>query len=128
MNVSGYSEREIKEIIESGLTGFVRKVEKFRKAGIPFHRPAAMTLQGRIKKKLLEKTNWYKQRPKGRGGFNPRKKKQIGNIISLNEKESPVSVMFCPQTPDGELAKRLREADKKLAEVTHDEVKIVERA
>ena len=117
LNVSGYSEREIKEIIESGLTGFVRKVEKFRKAGIPFHRPAAMTLQGRIKKKLLEKTNWYKQRPKGRGGFNPRKKKQNGNKISLNEKEPPASVMFCPQTPDGELAKRLREADKKLAEL-----------
>ena len=60
LSVSGYSKREIKEIIESGLTGFVRKVERLRKAGIPFHRPASMTLQGRIRKKLLEKTNWYK--------------------------------------------------------------------
>ena len=64
LSVSGYSKREIKEIIESGLTGFVRKVERLRKAGIPFHRPASMTLQGRIRKKLLEKTNWYKSKPK----------------------------------------------------------------
>ena len=36
--------------------------------------------------------------------------------------------MFCPQTPHGELARRLREAEKKLKEVTRDAVKIVERA
>ena len=130
LSVSGYSKREIKEIIESGLTGFVRKVERLRKAGIPFHRPASMTLQGRIRKKLLEKTNWYKSKPKEKGGFDPRKRtsNQNGENKSLSEKEPPVSVMFCPQTPQGELAKRLREADKKLAEVTKDEVKIVERA
>ena len=128
LSISGYSEREIKEIIESGLTGFVRKVERLRKAGIPFHRPASMTLQGRIKKKLLEKTNWYKFKPKGKGGFQVRRTNRSGNNLSLSEKEPPVSVMFCPPTPQGELAKRLREADKKLAEVTKDEVKIVERA
>ena len=83
--------------------------------------------QGRIRKKLLEKTNWYKSKPKGKGGFDPRKRTSNQNGEN-SEKEPPVSVMFCPQTPQGELAKRLREADKKLAEVTKDEVKIVERA
>ena len=56
--------------------------------------------------------------------MNSRRKDPNGKNSSVSEKEPPVSVMFCPQTPQGELAKRLREADKKLAEVTKDEVKI----
>merc|ERR1711911_527563 len=128
LNVSGYSEKEIKEIIESGLTGFVRKVERLRKAGVPFHRPATTTLQSRIKKKLLEKTNWYKQKPKDKEGQNKKKKLSGKVATSLEDENTPVSVMFCPQTPHGELARRLREADKKLKEVTKDAVKIVERA
>ena len=126
LSVSGYEENEIKEIIESGLTGFVRKVERLRKAGVPFHRPATMTLQGRIKKKLLEKTNWYKQKPKEKRGET--KKQSSRKVTPSSEENTAVSVMFCPQTPHGELAKRLREADRKLKEVTKDDVKIVERA
>ena len=128
LSVSGYGEKEVKEIIESGLTGFVRKVERLRKAGVPFHRPAAKTLQSRIKKKLLEKTNWYKQKPKDKEG--PNKKNRLSGKVtsSLEEENTPVLVMFCPQTPHGELARRLREAEKKLKEVTKDGVKIVEKA
>ena len=101
LSVSGYNDKEIKEIIESGLTGFVRKVERLRKAGVPFHRPAASTLQGRIKKKLLEKTNWYKQKPKEEKRGEARKRSS-GKVTPSPEENTAVSVMFCPQTPHGE--------------------------
>jgi len=112
------------DVVDSGI---VRKVERLRKAGIPFHRPAASTLQGRIKKKLLEKTNWYKQKPKEEKRGETRKRSS-GKVTPSPEENTAVSVMFCPQTPHGELARRLREAEKKLKEVTRDAVKIVERA
>ena len=52
--VSGYCPAQVKEIVESGLTGYERKVQRAKKSGLPLHRSASSTLAGRYKKKLTE--------------------------------------------------------------------------
>ena len=116
--VSKYSSDQIREIIESGLTGYQRKVNAANKLGVSLHRSAESTLQTRILKKLTEKTSWYKR--KGTGVSQPknyltkRKKSKEGASSST----LPVTtVMFVPRTPNGELAKRLKLVDTKLSDI-----------
>ena len=40
----------------------------------------------------------------------------------------PVSVLFVPRTKNGELITKLREVENKMAEITGDRFKLVERA
>ena len=56
--VSNYSSDQIKEIIESGLTGYQRKVDASNKLGVLLHRSAELTSETRLHKKLIEKTSW----------------------------------------------------------------------
>ena len=124
--VSGYKPSQVKEIVESGLTGYTRKVERSIKSGIPLHRSAAATLKERISKKLTEKTDWYKK--KGKSKSIGKRRKHRSSVPTSSGAKSPVSVLFCPQTRHGELARRLREADQKLSKITDDKLKITERA
>ena len=62
--VSGYDKEQIKEIVESGLKGYERKLDRSRKSGVPLHRPATASLASRQKKKLIQKTSWYKTKSK----------------------------------------------------------------
>ena len=64
---SGYNQNQCKEIIKSGVLGYNNKIKNRKKNGQPFYRPAKSTLGGRIRKKLTEKTSWYKQK-KDNGG------------------------------------------------------------
>ena len=120
---SGYDKNQVREIIESGLLGYEKKLERARKAKIPLHRPASFSLASRQKKKLTQKTNWYKAKPKNKTP--PKKHKATTN------KKMPkplVSLIFVPKTVDGDLSKRLREIDRKISEVTGDQCKVVERS
>ena len=61
----------------------------------------------KLLEKLLEKTNWYKQKPKEEKREEARKRSS-GKVTPSPEESTAVSVMFCPQTPHGELARRRR--------------------
>ena len=127
--VSKYSSDQIREIIESGLTGYLRKVDAAKKLGVSLHRSAESTLESRIHKKLTEKTSWYKR--KGSGIFQPKRYFPKKKKPTEGESSSPLpvtTVMFVPRTPNGELAKRLKLVDTKLSDIMHDKLKFVERA
>ena len=85
------------------------------------------SLATRKRKKLLGKGNWFQPRKKEDGrGPTPRtqkkKKTQRGNV------EIPtVSVLFCPQTPGGQLAKNLQKVENRIAKILGERIKIVER-
>ena len=130
LKVSGYSKKQVREVITSGLTGYTSKVRRAELEKRPLHRPAQSTLVHRQKKKLLEKTSWYK----------PRKDKKLEDRIQLPEGKVKKkmhkkdhtnfevrAVLFVPRTKGGVLATRLREAEEKLAEITGYKVKVVER-
>ena len=50
---------------------------------------------------------------------------KVNNQVNNN---TPVTVLFCPRTPNGELAIRLRKAEMEIEVITGDKIKIVERA
>ena len=55
---SGYN----REIVVSGILGWKRKIARRIQEGKPFYRSAPSTLDQRCKKKLTEKTSWYKNK------------------------------------------------------------------
>ena len=61
---SGYNRHETREGVVSGIKGWKRKHQRREKDNIDFYRGAKSTLAGRIRKKLTEKTTWYKQKRK----------------------------------------------------------------
>jgi len=87
MRDSGYGERFRMETIQSILKGWDRMVEEQRSGGRPINR--LRTYQER-ESRWKKKGNWFKA-----GGYS--------------------SVMFCPWTPNGELAKRWREVEERGA-------------
>ena len=60
--VSGYNRKQSKEIIVSGIRGFKNKKKRAAAEGRSIYRRAATTLKSRLRKKLTEKTNWYKRK------------------------------------------------------------------
>ena len=96
-------------------------------------------MKQRCKKKLLEKVTWYKNKRKREDNADvaPRERKRKrgdkpSKEIHKQEKdenqETVKAVMFVPFTVGSELAKRLREAEAKLQEMTGYRLKIVERS
>ena len=90
-----------------------------------------------MQEKLLEKTSWYKKKRKRDDSEseemepNHRKiwKEKKGKPKEEVEGEARIkAVLFAPFTPIGELAKELRLAEVKLAELTGYKLKVVERA
>ena len=140
---SGYNRREAREIVVSGIKGWVRRHERRKVEGAGFYRSAGSTLKTRIKKKLLSKANWYKtnqseqveadkEESQSNGDGRGRKRKNPGKgdeePASKVAKVSAVkAVMFCPYTEGGVLAKKLREAEEELESLTGYRMKIVER-
>ena len=67
MKSSGYSRMEIVKAVCSGAKGFKGKVKRRDLEGIEgigFYRTSKSTLKQRVKKKLTQKTSWYKARRK----------------------------------------------------------------
>ena len=129
LEISGYNRAQIKNIIMSGLKGYESKVQRSRKQKTDLHRDAANTAGARNKKKLLGKTNWFKQKKskkqEGSGnhtwGRRTTKKNNQKNVVAK-------TVLFIPRTPGGELATLLRGAEEDISKATGDHIKIVEKA
>ena len=86
---SGYSRHETREGVVSGIKGWKRKHERRARDGISFYRGAKSTLAGRVKKKLTEKTSWYKKKRKRGDEEEPHGENKSKGISDREETESP---------------------------------------
>ena len=142
MKTSGYQRRKSREIIVSGVLGWLRKRRRREEQGLGFYRSAASTLSGRNRKILLDPVTWFRgksggeeeERKAGSGEAGGRKRKlehrQVERLRDEKKRrcEDPKAVMFCPYTPGGELAKRLRDVELDMEKSSGYKIKIVEEA
>ena len=101
MKDSGYSAKFRREIIESGMKGYEKQVQQEREGIRPLHRPKGYMETERRKKKKVKKAAWYRPHD---------------------------TVLFCPPTPNGELATQLRKVAEGTSERALMKIKVVERA
>ena len=83
------------------------------------HRSAREGEEARKTKKLLGKSIWFKKKKRREGRKRSKKQRQ--------ETPEIVTVLFVPQTPKGELAKKLQFVENKISKLSGERVKIVER-
>ena len=129
------------EIIISGIRCWKRRVTQRQENGQELYRSAAKTLRTRTRKKLLTRENWYKTE-NNENNTEKTMSRTSGNTNNTNnnmknkkhkkqEKQAQNTtlraVMFIPYTPNGELAKILRDNENKLEELTGTRLKLVER-
>ena len=138
---SGFSKDQTKRILVNGMKGYISKRERRRKLGDGkggvgrIHHTAEESSHRRIRKKLLSRTSWYKDKrnqedhetpggclgsSKGPRGAGSRPKK--GNTPLRTR-----AVLFLEQTPQGELARRIREQIQILEPTLGYKVRVVER-
>ena len=138
---SGYSWDQTVRIITSGIKGYESKRKRCLARGEPLHKSAASGAAARIKKKLTQKSAWFKDKKReeiqspartpvtGRTRVHQKVGQDQGKD-KVNKKKTTIrttTVLFVEQTPGGELARRLRQLEQRLSEVTGWRVKIVER-
>ena len=123
---SGYSYLQIRDIVESGLKGIVRK-EECRSNREKRFKSSADTVEIRERKKLIESTSWYRdsdkldgevmldrERQKEEKSFWSswrnqgvrKRRKQVENKIEIEGKEKLMGVLFVQHTEGSTLAKR----------------------
>ena len=61
---SGYNRKYSREIVVFGILGWKRKIARRIQEGKPLYRSAPSSLAQRCRKKLTEKTSWYKNKRK----------------------------------------------------------------
>ena len=137
---SEYSLEQAREIVCCGIRGWEAKKRKRKRENSDFYRLAENTLEGRVRKNLFERENWYKENEDGeKDEESPVKKRKLNintrtwkrgtrRLHRVGQKKEIKSVIFVPHTRGSELAKNLREKEEKLQDVTGDRVKIVEKA
>ena len=144
MKKSGYNGKVRRNVLLAGLKGYCNMVKEEEAGGRKVNRPRWEGAGARRIKKLGGKSNWFKKKNKQIavnistvgdrlglrpecGNRNARKttKKSGKERITTQEIET---VMFVPQTPGGELAKLLQEADDKFtAGKGVGKIKMIER-
>ena len=81
------------------------------------------------RKKLLGKTNWFKKTKQSESDQSQEVvRRRRRRMTGATEPAPPVtSVLFVPKTQDSGLATRLQEAEHRLAAITKEWVRVVER-
>ena len=144
LKTSGYDRKKAREIVVSGIVGWKRRRLRRAEQGQDFYRGAASTLKTRIRKKLLDPVNWFKEKAKEsetpeerdkkdgkevKKVTRKRKKEEQREVSSKKKKTEEVkTVMFCPYTVGSTLAKNLRETENDMEKITGYRLKIVEEA
>ena len=130
---SGYSREQVMKIVANGVKGYLRKKERRSTAGRGrrIHLTAQESQGSRIRKRLLGKSSWYKKRsgteeadsPVGRGRdkLRDREKSEGSSLLKTR------AVLFVEQSPQGELAKRMRDQLRGLETTLGFRIKVVER-
>ena len=132
---SGYCREQTKKIVLAGLKGFEKAVRLHKEGKRTLHRSAHEGAAGRNRKKLLERSNWFK----GKKGSeeeddekpDPRPLPPTMNRQGTRKIEgsniAACTVLFVDQTPGGKLAAQLRQKENELAQITGWKSKIVEK-
>ena len=135
MQVSGYNEKQVQDIVLAGLKGYENKKSRAEKNGSELHRDSKSTMGSRVKKKLMAKNNWFKTkknkkeikaRPGEPAGWTRDTTRKRDTTTKNNEEKPPTTVIFVPRTPHGELARLLRDVEAEMQKFTKTRVKIVE--
>ena len=103
---SGYSKEQRRDIIQSGLIGYTRKVERARNENRRLHRSGHETEKARFRKKYIEKYNWQNKKSSIQQKNTEKPKKN--NKKEKTQKQEPIeykSVLFIPRTPGGNFVK-----------------------
>ena len=61
---SGYKTSSVRQVLISGLRGFKNKVLRASEAGTKLHRSAELSLDARLKNKIMGKSSWFKPKQK----------------------------------------------------------------
>jgi hypothetical protein len=131
--------------------------ESRKPGGRPLHQSESQSRDSRWRKKVTGKTDWYRNKKKSQAETNASERPQFdketeetGNTQDRSNKRQrtsdresketqagrqpgqvnmarTTSVMFVEQTPGGKLASRLKQAGRRLMEMTGFNIKIVER-
>ena len=140
-----YNHHTAREIITSGIRGWRTRLARRAQKGQEMYRLARTTTKDRHRKKIVGRENWYKNQDTNkeitstngwRDSCNTSNRNNKNNTRNKNNKNKeniaadyPVqAVMFVPHTPGSTLAKLLRENEEKIAKLTKNKLKIVERA
>ena len=148
--MSGYKRDQVRQIAEAGLSGYERVVKLASQGKTRIHRSVASTSAARYKKKLVGKSTWFlgkagagaDQSEEGEGQTD--QTERAGAVADHNKKDEvkadhtekagakadlqTITVLFVAQTPNGELASRLKKAEAELSQLCGNKVKIVEQA
>ena len=122
---SGYSISSARQVLISGIRCLQRKVSHAKESGVPLHRSAQSTLGSRLKKKLTEKSSWFKGSKKAQPGVKNFTKSS--HVTSASQVPQVKTVMFVPRTNDSKLCKQLRVAEENLSRITGYRCAIKER-
>ena len=135
---SGYSRDQTRKILINGIKGYMRKMNRRKLNGRKrIHHSAEESRDGRVKKKMIGKTLWYRSKKKevamksndGSIGMktnvkmNPLRDKMHGR----EDEVSTRAVLILDQTPHGELARRVKELLHRLEPSMGFRLRVVER-
>ena len=98
MKSSGYKREKIREMVIDGVKGWKRKIERRRLNGEDLYRTAKKTLKTRIRKKLTEKENWFKDKEIDEEAIDEEKKRGKRKIGDREEKPKPNNVVKAVMT------------------------------
>ena len=140
---SGYAIKQVRRIILSGLKGYERILRESKKdGGRNLHRSAKESSHGRGKKKLLGRSEWFRNKAKsqpdssdsgvGCDQVNTPPRMERGHGKKSCAKPNPTgakirTVLFVEQTRGGRLMKALKEVEARLSGMLGFRTKIVER-
>ena len=128
---SGYSKEQVQKILLNGIKGYITKKSRRQAGGRRrIHHTSQESLGGRIKKKLLGKSLWYRKtsdkdqqvEKKLHGGASTKKNDQ-----QRNRQLKTRAPLFLEQTPNEELARRTKELLQKLEPILGYRIRVVER-
>ena len=144
---SGYGVEQIRRNVINGIKGYERKLKESKEGGRRLHRTSAESSGKRAKKKLMDKTEWFRNSKKKTGEGNPAddiepNKTGIKNKEKNSEKQKKPqnvgssasqmnirtrTVIFVEQTRNGQLAKDIRLVLSRIEHILGFRAKVVER-
>ena len=143
---SGHKVETIRNILVSGIKGFKRRVARCEARNIPLHRIAQQSASTRRTKKLLAKSQWFRDSQEdedepllsqhqdrvaadGRQGGNMSSSSK-GVVTDKKEMSKTLrtsTVLFVEFTRSGELQKRLRESLDRMTDMLGFRVRVAEK-
>ena len=129
MLTSGYKREQTKSVIEAGIKGYERAVVKHMSGKRALHQRGKDGVSSRNRKKLLEKSTWFKE--KERDSEDQSFRGTLGEEIKFSGKRNTIkssTVLFVDQTRRGELAAAIREKEEELSEIAGWKLKVVEKS